>query len=344
MFVPRLAPRFDVALVDVRSGRPEFRLEAARSLANADDDTSRDRAREALRPLLDDPVARVRAAAIESLGYVGDDHDLPALCRRLREPAQAVRQVAVVAIARIGTAESQTTLRGLLTSEYPDVRFQAVEALGTLGDPSSTSALVECFDDSDPQVREAAIDAVDAVGGTRHDGVADRLADMLADADEHVRVAASVALVRSGDSWGVAEFRCAISRRTAPAHAFEALIEGRATDATPELRAIVRRPFLHPRVVLVAATALASFGDELGVALLRKRLDSFFLSPRLETLASIARYQLLALAPDVAAIARRPRRIPVDLIAHVLERLDRSPEARDALAHLDRTHPREPTS
>lgn len=329
--LPRLPPRFDVALRDVRSTRAEFRLEAAAALAFAGSDEERAAAREALRPLLDDPIARIRAAALTTLGEVGTAEDVPALLRATRDERPALREAATVALGRLGIAESREALRGLLASPFGEVRYQAVESLAADADASATDAIAARLRDEDAYVREAAASALAVLGAEPH---RDELARCLGDASE-VALAAASALASAGDARAVPRLRADVRSGRPRSDTLAALVRLGARESADELAAIVRRGLAPRRVRAECAGALAALGDERGSAHLRGMLGAFRVGPRVEALAYIARFAVVACAADVAALVDRPRGLPLDAIAHTLERLETAEVARAALGRLD---------
>jgi len=135
------------------------RLEAIEDLADED-------AAKALPPLfsaLSDKDARIRAAAAEALGEVGD--------RSAVEP--------------LGKA--------LAGDDDAGVREAAAEALGELGLPNAVPVLRAGLRDGDAEVREAVVDALADIGGPEAERV---LRQALADSDEDVRDAAAAALAK----------------------------------------------------------------------------------------------------------------------------------------------------
>lgn len=332
MFLPRLAPRFDVALRDVRSTRAEFRLEAAQALANATDAEEREAASAALRPLLDDPIARIRAVAIASLGRVGNDDDIPALLRATRDERPAIREAAALSLGSLGTENALLALRGMVDSPAPEVRFQAIEALAAVADSPSASYVAAHLDDADVFVREAAANAMAVLGAHEHrDALAARLSDT-----PTVALSAALSLASVDDRRALPALRANVRAGRPATDTLLALVRLGATEARDDLAAIVRRTLAPRSTRGESAAALAALGDPRGAQHLRKMLGSFRIGPRVEALAYIARFAVVDCAADVAALVDRPRGLPLDVIAHTLERLELAPEAREALGRLDR--------
>lgn len=342
MFLSRLAPRFDVALRDVRSTRQEFRLEAAQALAHAASEDERGQARAALRPLLDDDVARVRAAALTSLGFVGDDADVPALLRATRDERPLLRETAAVALGRIAGTAATDALVTLLDASAPELRYQAIVGLsrGAQDAPDElASRIAACLTDTDSYVREAAASALASFGDAAKPH-AETLARLLAD-EPAIALAAAHALAAQRDARAIPCLRQDVLRGRPTPETLHHLVTLHAHGPSAiepiaeDLFAIVRR-FIAPRATrLACAGALAALGDARGVQFLEERLRSFFVAPRLEALAYVASFRVVACAPAVAAMVERPRGVPLDVLAHTLERLDTSEHAQAGLASID---------
>ncbi len=329
--LPRLPPRFDVALRDVASERPEFRLEAAEVLGRASSPEERERAREALRGLLDDDVARIRATALDALGFVGHDADVPAILRATRDPRPALREAATMALGRLGGESALEALRGLLDSEWPEVRYQAVVALGALGDAVASGVIAARLDDSDGFVREAAVGALVGLGASEHrEAIAARLDDA-----PGIALAAAHALAALGDPRALPRLRDDVAGGRPSSETLSALAQLKDDPSRESLAALVNRWWAPRALRAECAAVLAVLGDVRGVEHLRGMLRALRLGPRLEALAFVARYGVVDCAAEVAAMVDRPRGLPSDVLAHTLERLEAAPEARLALGRLD---------
>lgn len=332
MFLPRLAPRFDVALRDARSSRAEFRLEAARSLGLAENDEERSAARAALALLLEDELARIRAAALDSLGKVGGDADVPTLLAATADGRPAIREAAAMALGALGTEKAIAALRTLVDAPAPEVRFQAIEGLAARADSVSAAAVAAHLADEDAYVREAAASALSVLGADAHrDALAGRLGD-----EPPISLAAALALASVDDVRALPRLRAHVREGRPSTEALLALVRMRDERVRDDLAAIVARR-LAPRATRIeCAAALGALGDERGLAHLRAMLASFRDGPRVEALAFVARFAVVGCAPEVAALVDHPRGLPIDAIAHTLERLEPSAAAREALGRIDR--------
>jgi HEAT repeat protein len=130
---------------------------------------------EALVPLLSDPVAEVRRAAILALGPVPGVLNTDDLLRWLHDPDAGVRALCADALRSRGLKAEHIQLGRLMTDDRPEVRLQVVERLRTANDLDPGIWLRQLSHDSAPAVRAAAIRAAteQAVGSLR-----DRLEQM----------------------------------------------------------------------------------------------------------------------------------------------------------------------
>jgi len=88
----------------------------------------------------DDP--RVRAAALELVGLLGDAADARSVLDRLRDPAAAVRAAGAEALGRLGAGQARDALVGALEDRVPAVRAAAARALGRTGGSRAVEALL----------------------------------------------------------------------------------------------------------------------------------------------------------------------------------------------------------
>ena len=88
----------------------------------------------------DDP--RVRAAAVQLVGLLGEAHDAGAIIGRLSDPAAPVREATATALGRLGAGEATDDLVAALADRVPGVRTAAAEALGGIGGRGAVDALL----------------------------------------------------------------------------------------------------------------------------------------------------------------------------------------------------------
>lgn len=182
------------------------RVEAAGAALHGDAD--------AARAFLDDPVAKVRAAAVAALARLGEcrpDETERALCdpdplvrRRVCElatrlpltdyspllfdPDDSVVEAAAYALGEVGFRKATPLLANVATSHSdPLCREAAVAALGAIGDPAGKRAVLSALDDA-PAVRRRAVIALAAFSGK---DVESALRAHLSDRDWQTRQAAA---------------------------------------------------------------------------------------------------------------------------------------------------------
>jgi HEAT repeat protein len=330
-FFPPLAPKFGAALRDVDSGDPRARSAAAESLGRPPEGREREAA-EALRPLVDDPNAAVRAAAMASLGQLKDREALDAIVGRFEDGDPTVRQVALIAAADLGDPGAVPALRRMLESPHPEVRFQAVASLATLAPEEAARELPRLAEDPDPEVRAH---LADALGSLEDPRTAAALAALLEDPAVTVRRAAAIALGRIGDARAVPALVEALDD---PERCFEAawaLGELGASEAREPL-ARLANAFLKPLAVkAAAAAALVRLDDPRGVPVLRGVLTALRSDARSYAVQLVGELGLAELAPEVAKLAARPRGADRVVVAEALASLASESEvARRALRAL----------
>jgi len=132
-------------------------------LAKIDDLADEDPAK-ALPPLLGalaDKDPRIRAAAAEALGEVGDPSAIEPLGKALASDADSnVREAAAEALGDVGSPNAIPMLRGGLRDADSDVREAVVDALAGIGGPEAERVLRQALADSDEDVRDAAAAAL----------------------------------------------------------------------------------------------------------------------------------------------------------------------------------------
>ncbi|MGQ9908138.1 MAG: HEAT repeat domain-containing protein, partial [Candidatus Flexifilum sp.] len=149
---------------------------------------------------LSDANARMRRAAAEALGELGDVRAVAPLIDRLKDRDSDVRRAADEALVQIGAA-SVAPLIECLKDEVWNVKRAAAQALGKLKDRRAVAPLIECLKDGDWEVRRAAAWALVQLGDVR--AVAPLIA-CLEDQEDWVRGAAAEALGQLGDVRAVA--------------------------------------------------------------------------------------------------------------------------------------------
>lgn len=117
----------------------------------------------ALAPLVSDGDARVRKAAIQSLGKVGDAIAASAALRMLRDPAPFVRAHAARALGELDRPEDAPAVAELLGDPDWWVRAAAKQSLETMGS-EVWPVLMRCLDHPDEFVRNGAAEVFQNLG------------------------------------------------------------------------------------------------------------------------------------------------------------------------------------
>jgi HEAT repeat protein len=107
-----------------------------------------------------DREPRIRAAALQSLGWSGDRTDVPRAIRALRGDSAALRSAAAAALAELGGRDAADALAERLPDAAGDELEEIVGALAWLRDPRAL-----------PAARRLAPAALVDVSGERHDAV-----------------------------------------------------------------------------------------------------------------------------------------------------------------------------
>lgn len=140
----------------------EVRVAAVHALMSLafwlDDLEAKSRLAIALAVSLEDSNEEVRAAAAETIGYVGifDDEGLEALFKCLRDPSPNVIIAATASLGAIGDPRAADELKALLRLDNPLVRWNVVTSLGKLTFADKDDVMRQMMRDEDETVREAA--------------------------------------------------------------------------------------------------------------------------------------------------------------------------------------------
>ena len=160
-------------------------------------------ARAALREMLKDPDAGVRAAALRTIAAIDDKDGVPFAASLLDDEDAEVRREAINTLTRLGTKDAASEIASLIADENDEVRRLAVDSMGKLGYQDSAAALRSALEDLNLGVRGEAISSLGEIGAT--ESLA-RLRDLYAaqtehgahqDADHRVRLA--MAMKQLGD-------------------------------------------------------------------------------------------------------------------------------------------------
>ena len=116
-----------------------------------------------LAPLVKDPDARVRKAAIQSLGKVGDELAASAALQLLRDPAAFVRAHAARALGELERCDAAAAVAELLGDRDWWVRAAAKHSLEAMGS-DVWPVLMRCLDHTDEFVRNGAAEVFQNLG------------------------------------------------------------------------------------------------------------------------------------------------------------------------------------
>ncbi len=111
-------------------------------------------------PELENENWRIRAAAVDVLGEIGDRACAQVLAKALDDPEPDVRAKAAKGLGMLGPPGPVERLGELTEDRYWVVRMHSVRALGLLGDRGSLEVIKQRLFDSNWQVRRAASEAL----------------------------------------------------------------------------------------------------------------------------------------------------------------------------------------
>lgn len=315
---PPLKPKLSAALRDVGSKDPRARAAAAEALGDAPPDRAEE-AKRALRPLVDDTIASVRASAIDSLGRLKDEEVLDDVIARFEDGDPLVRQIALIAAAQIGDRRALKPLLKMLDRDEPDVRFQAVASVANLAPDEAVDPLSRMTTDVDPEVREHLAEAL----GSLEDAAAEPALERLVDDEEHrVRRAAAIALARTGNDAGASELVLALADPDRCFEAAWALGELGVDDAREPLARLAGAFFKPLMMKAAAGAALVRLGDPRGTETLRRVLTAFRSDARSYAAQMVGELRLTALRPELERLRANPRGADPAVVAEALAKLE----------------------
>jgi HEAT repeat protein len=140
----------------------------------------------AVRALMRDDDAEVRARACEALARIGDTTSVPMLFEALADPSARVAHAAISAILTLGSSETEALALAAVRSERPALRRHAIRLLGAFGYRSGLAPLREAIGDSDRRIAELAIAGLGTIDDPAVDDV---LAGVASSSDDALRCA-----------------------------------------------------------------------------------------------------------------------------------------------------------
>jgi len=230
-----------------------------------------------LRPLLEDPDARVRASAIFALTTLGRDVDRSPLGMFLLEsPSPFVRAQAAYVLGELGEKSARPMLRQAAVSSLPrakpsEVRafqMQVAEALVRLGEESAISGVRSALYPSAPDELEFTALAAQILGNVQDEASAGQLILLTAyrfrgqTMPASVRLAAAGALGRLGrtEGWFIADEYNGDPDPLVRAQAARVYGWTRGGNNLHKLRAMLDDP--NPLVGVAAATAIVEYLEQ----------------------------------------------------------------------------------
>ena len=108
---------------------------------------------------------RVRCAAVQALGDLGDPRGVEPLIAALKDESRLVRYTAAWALGELGDARGVEPLIAALNDGDWALRYCAARALGKLGDARAVGPLKELLSDENEDVRKAATGALEKLRG-----------------------------------------------------------------------------------------------------------------------------------------------------------------------------------
>ncbi len=178
--IQRLVRTNDTALLHAfESPDPETRAAALPVVSSA-------RSATAVRRLLTDEEAEVRARACDALARIGDTASVPALFRALEDASPRVAHAAAAAIHSLGTEQTASLAIAAARSAKPNLRRQALRVIAYLGCEGAFDVVREAIGDADIRTSELAVGALAALSDPHVDAV---LVDLSRDPRATIRAA-----------------------------------------------------------------------------------------------------------------------------------------------------------
>jgi HEAT repeat protein len=228
-----------------------------------------------VRSLLKRDSPKVKVAALDYLGRLRDDEDLPALLAHTDHHDAQVRQAAVHALGNWSSEEVVQTLKRRLEDSDPSVRAAAAAELVDAGDLdgllTAGFALKVMLQSEDAAQRLA---AASALSHMHRGGLTRLLTDLLEDENKNVRLTALTACKHRPSPALVGSIIPLLSEPLEAPSAVSALVAfGR--EALPELATHLEDAGLvgsNPGLIRIPHI-IAEIGDEAGIPILRRQLD-----------------------------------------------------------------------
>jgi hypothetical protein len=319
----------EACLRDVDHEKSKVRASAVRDLVSHADG-ARSKVVGALERALGDPSAEVRAAAAIALADARAVEALSALLCAVEDEDPFVRQMAITAVGELRDPRSRERLRRALGDERPEVRFQAVIAFARVAPEDAQDAIAGALSDPDPSIRYVAIRVAEECLTDAALAKIPRIAALVDDADADVRIAAAIALARSGDDRGAPILIDVISRRLRPKEGDD---EAAAVEVAGEIGLRAAIPALERRAFGIMArlgreafafhalVALARMGHGPAGAQIVRDLGARLRDRRTLAVAAAGKARLLGVRPIIEAMRGDETRADQDAVSDALEAL-----------------------
>lgn len=331
--------------------KDEFiRAAAIISLGMLGHESSRDRIRQALA----DTDPRIRASAVEALGYALEDHpdDLATLLPYLEDEHNRVRANAIMAVYSYAKEGALTALNGLSRSPRKWYRASAAFCLSRLQEPEVLGALVPLVNtEQDKDVLDRALASIANLSNPR---LKPHLRKLLGHPNLHIRERATMAYRKLADDSDLKIYEQCLETEAVPK------VRVALLDAVAALPTMEGRPLLvrfvqdgNEEVARAAIRGLADVQDESNANFVRPFVRSRKLSIKMEACITLLALGDLGILDDFARALQASDNNVVeaglDAIERVVEdladeRMARHPYLRVALedhyalvqsAHLD---------
>ncbi|NOZ86835.1 MAG: DUF1460 domain-containing protein [Deltaproteobacteria bacterium] len=235
-------------------------------------------------PFLHSKEANVRASACWVLGLLGDQRARTSLLMALKDTNARVRATAVIALGRLvdglgkrgKTGNEIKILLPLLDDPSRPVRLAAIRAFLEIGSRPAAAKLLRILGraDADGDVDLLKNTAL-ALGSSGSGYAVAPLTKLLAHPDQHVRLAAALALTRLGSRVGGVELLSWLKDKKNPKHRLEAIKGLKHVPGGWAIRRLIRALEDEDiRIQLAAARELAERKIDAGVDTLLRLLDN----------------------------------------------------------------------
>jgi len=215
---------------------------------------------QAVQPLikaLSDRDLRVRQSAANALGEIGNPQAVEALIKALEDENWFVRQSAIKALGKTDDPQAIQSLIKALIDRDSRVRVSAARTLGEIGDPQAVQPLIKALSDRDLRVRQS---AADALGETGRPAI-QPLIKALEDENSSLRLWSAEALGRIGDPQAVQPLIKALSDRNSRVRISAARTLGQIGDPQAVQSLINALSDRNGGVCISAADALGKIGQ-----------------------------------------------------------------------------------